>query len=98
MSELPDPPGYSSVRSVLRILVRRKLVTHHEDGPRYVYVPAAPQAEAREHALQHVVRTFFGGSAEQAVAALLKIADANVKPSEIARLREQVRKTRESGR
>lgn len=98
MAELPDPPGYSSVRSVLRILVRRQLVAHHEDGPRYVYAPVAPQSEAREHALKHVVRTFFGGSAEQAVAALLKIADVNVGPSEMTRLREQIRKTRESGR
>src|SRR6185436_946989 len=67
MADLPDPPTYSAVRSILRILAEKKLITHREDGPRYVYLPAVSARSAREEALLHVVGTFFEGSAEQAM-------------------------------
>lgn len=98
MDELPDPPTYSAVRSILRILAGKGLITHREDGPRYVYLPAVNTERARDEALQHVVRTFFDGSAEQAVTALLRISDADLSEAEIARLRERVRKAGRSGR
>ena len=75
MDDLPDPPTYSAVRSVLRILGERGLVRYKEDGPRYVYSPSIPTEAAREDVLAHVVRTYFGGSPEQAVTALLRMSD-----------------------
>ena len=98
MDALPDPPTYSAVRSVLRILAEKGLVTHKEDGPRYVYLPAANPERAREDALKHVIHTFFEGSTEQAVTALLRISDAELDDEEIARLRERIGKARVSGR
>ena len=98
MADLPDPPTYSAVRSILRILEEKELITHEEDGPRYVYLPAVNTERAREDALRHVIRTFFDGSTEQAVTALLRISDAEVSDAEIARLRERIRNARLSGR
>jgi predicted transcriptional regulator len=98
MDDLPDPPTYSAVRSVLRILAEKGLITHREDGPRYVYAPAVNPDSAREDALRHVVRTFFDGSAEQAVTTLLRLSDADLSEAELARLRERVRKARHTGR
>src|SRR5262245_63014100 len=71
MAELPDPPTYSAVRSILRILVEKELITHREDGPRYIYLPAVNTDQARDDALKHVIRTFFDGSTEQAITAVL---------------------------
>lgn len=98
MADLPDPPTYSAVRSILRILAEKDLITHREDGPRYVYVPAVNTDRARDEALQHMVKTFFDGSAEQAVTALLRITDTKLSDAEVARLRERIRKARTSGR
>ena len=98
MDGLPDPPTYSAVRSVLRILAEKGLVTHKEDGPRYVYLPAANPERAREDALKHVIHTFFDGSTEQAVTALLRISDAKLDDDEVARLRDRIAKARVSGR
>jgi BlaI family penicillinase repressor len=98
MADLPDPPTYSAVRSILRILSEKKLITHKEDGPRYVYLPAVSADGAANEALNQVVRTFFDGSADAAVTALLRMSDADLTPSEIARLRERIRKARVSGR
>lgn len=98
MASLPDPPTYSAVRSILRILVGKKLVTHREDGPRYVYLPAVSPNRARDEALLHVVRTFFEGSAEQAVTALLRMSDTRLGDAELARLADLVRKERNTGR
>jgi BlaI family transcriptional regulator, penicillinase repressor len=94
MNELPDPPSYSAVRSVLRILGEKKLIAHREDGPRYVYIPARPTDKAREDVLAHVVRTYFAGSTEQAVTALLRLSDTDLNDAEIARLREKIRRAR----
>ena len=98
MADLPDPPTYSAVRSVLRILGEKGLIRHREDGPRYVYYPAEPTERARDDALAHVVRTYFAGSPEQAVTALLRMSDVEISDAEIERLRSKVRRARESGR
>lgn len=98
MSELPDPPTYSAVRSVLRILGEKDLIRHKEDGPRYVYHPAQTTETARENALAHVVRTYFAGSPEQAVTALLRMSDVDVSDADVARLRETIRRARAAGR
>jgi BlaI family transcriptional regulator, penicillinase repressor len=98
MADLPDPPTYSAVRSILRILMEKELITHREDGPRYVYLPAVNADRARDDALKHVIRTFFDGSAEQAVAAVLRMSDAKLSDTEVDQLRDRIKKARISGR
>ncbi len=94
MQALPDPPTYSAVRSILRILGEKHLIGYREDGPRYVYFPAKPTDKARDDVLAHVVRTYFAGSPEQAVTALLRLSDADISDPELARLRDKVRRAR----
>ncbi len=96
MAALPDPPTYSAVRSILRILGEKKLIAHREDGPRYVYFPAKPTEKAREDMLAHVVDTYFAGSTEQAVTALLRLSDTDLSEADIERLRNTIRRTRRS--
>lgn len=98
MGDLPDPPTYSAVRSVLRILGEKELIRHKEDGPRYVYYPAEPTESAREDMLAHVVRTYFADSPEQAVTALLRMSDVNIEDADVKRLRDTIRRARQSGR
>src|SRR6185503_15254023 len=68
---MPEPPSYSAVRAVLRTLEEKGCIRHEEERLRYVYLPALPREKARGPALGHLVRTFFGGSAEAAVVALV---------------------------
>ena len=98
MGELPDPPTYSAVRSVLRILGEKNLIRYKEDGPRYVYYPAQDTEEARDDVLAHVVRTYFAGSPEQAVTALLRMSDVDMKAEDIERLRASIKDARKTGR
>jgi predicted transcriptional regulator len=98
MADLPDPPTYSAVRSVLRILGEKALIKHREDGPRYIYYPAEPTETAREDVLAHVVRTYFGDSPEQAVTALLRMSDIDLSDAEIKRLRSSIRRARQTGK
>ena len=98
MQALPDPPTYSAVRSVLRILSEKELVGHREDGPRYVYFPTLPTDKTREDVLAHVVQTYFSGSTEQAVTALLRLSDATIGNADLDRLRVKIRRARQSER
>jgi predicted transcriptional regulator len=98
IQDLQDPPTYSAVRSIVRVLEQKGHITHREDGPRYVYLPAVSPERARDEALSHVVRTFFDGSAEQAVTALLRMSDADLSDAELAHLRDRVRTARRNGR
>jgi BlaI family transcriptional regulator, penicillinase repressor len=98
MEGMPDPPGYSAIRATLRVLEEKGHVTHREDGTRYVYSPVAPAEEVREDALKHVVGTFFQGSIEEAVTALLRISDANVSDADMDRLQRAIRDARNEGR
>jgi BlaI family penicillinase repressor len=98
MADLPDPPTYSAVRSVLRILGEKGLIKHKEDGPRYIYYPAESTESAREDVLAHVVRTYFEGSPEQAVTALLRMSDVDLDDTEVKRLRTAIRRARQGGR
>lgn len=98
MEDLPDPPSYSAVRATLRILEEKGHVVHREEGPRYVYAPAVPREEARRAALRHVVRTFFGGSAEQAAVALLGMSEVELTDADLERLAEEIEQARKEGR
>jgi predicted transcriptional regulator len=98
LEALDDPPTYSAVRSILRVLKEKGHITHREDGPRYVYAPAVNRERARSAALDHVVETFFDGSAESALAALLRRSDLELSDPQIERLARQIRQAREEGR
>ncbi len=98
MADLPDPPTYSAVRSVLRILGEKGLIKHREDGPRYIYYPAQSTETAREDVLAHVVRTYFGDTPEQAMTALLRMSDADMSDADVERLRAIIGRARQSGR
>lgn len=98
MDELPDPPTYSAVRSILRILGEKDVVRYKEDGPRYVYLPAESTERSQETAVQHMVDTYFAGSTEQAVTALLRLTDADISEPEIEKLRDKIRRARQGGR
>ena len=98
MEEMPNPPTYSAVRSVVRILENKGHISHREDGPRYVYAPAVKREKARRAALDQLVDTFFEGSSEQALVALLRRSDLDMSESQIERLAKAVRKAGEEGR
>ena len=94
---LPSPPTYSAVRALLRILEEKGHLTHQHDGPRYVYEPVVPVEQASTSALRHLISTFFEGSREQAVAALLEL-DGEIDSDEAKRLRQLIDAARREGR
>lgn len=95
---LPDPPSYSAVRALLRVLEEKGHVAHRQDGPRYVYLPTVPREEARRSALRQLLGTFFDGSAEQAVAALLDMSGRQLSDDELDRLSDLIERARQEGR
>jgi BlaI family transcriptional regulator, penicillinase repressor len=94
MHALPGEPSDSTVRTQLRVLEAKGHVRHEEEGLRFVYMPVAPRRLARRSALRHVVETFFDGSAEKVVAALLGGEAARLSDDELARIAELVNKAR----
>lgn len=90
---LADPPSYSAVRALLRILEEKGHLNHHQDGPRYVYVPTVPRERARATALRQLVRTFFDGSAGAAALALLD-QSSDLSDAELAQLQALVERAR----
>jgi BlaI family penicillinase repressor len=87
---LPNPPGYSAVRALVRILEGKGHVKHREDGARYVYLPCVSTKAASRSALKRILSTFFGGSVDHAVAALLDASDKRLSPAELKNLQEIV--------
>jgi len=87
---LPDKPNYSSVRTILRVLERKGFVRHVEEGLRYVYEPTVPRRAASRSALQRIIRTFFDGSAKDAVAALLDPAAFHLSDEELKELSQMI--------
>jgi predicted transcriptional regulator len=98
MADIPNPPSYSAVRALLRVLETKGHVRREPDGPRHVYLPTVPREKARRAALHQVVHTFFEGSTEQAVAALLDSSDARLGDAELTRLAALIRQARKEGR
>jgi BlaI family penicillinase repressor len=96
--ELPDPPSYSAVRALLRILEEKGHVRHEARDLRYVYMPVLEREKASRSAVRHLVETFFNGSAEKAVAALLDESASKLSKSELARLARMIEKARKEGR
>lgn len=94
LAKLAEKPSYSTVRAQLRVLEEKGHVRHDEHGLRYVYAPAVPRAVARRSALRHLVETFFDGSTEKVVAALLGGEVARISPEELDRLASLIAKGR----
>src|SRR6478609_6043782 len=94
---LPDPPSYSAVRALLRILEDKGHVRHQQDGPRYVYLPTVGRDNAKRSALHHMLKTFFGGSAEQAISALLDESSQKLSDAELDRLARLIDHARSAG-
>lgn len=98
LSALPDPPSYSAVRAMLRILEEKGHVRHEQDGPRYIYMPTIGRDNAQKSAMRHMLQTFFDGSASQAISALLDDHDANLSDTELDRLAAVIAQARKAGR
>jgi BlaI family transcriptional regulator, penicillinase repressor len=94
MEDMPGATSYSTVRTQLRVLERKGHVRHEEHGLRFIYMPATPRRAARKSALRHLVDTFFDGSVEKVVGALLGGEAARLSEDEIERIADQVAKAR----
>ena len=95
---LPDPPSYSAVRALLKVLETKGHLKHRQDGPRYVFFPRLSREKAKKSALKHLVRTFFDGSTEEAVAALLSVSKSELSDEDLDRLKHLIDQARQEGR
>ncbi len=95
---LADPPSYSAVRGMLRLLEEKGFIRHEWQGPRYVYVPTADPEHVRRSAVRHLLKTFFGDSIESAVAAMLGVADTPPTDDELKRLGKLIETSRRGRR
>jgi predicted transcriptional regulator len=98
LENLAEPPSYSAVRALLRLLEERGHVKHVADGSRYVYLPVMTRGEARKKALSHVVATFFGGSVEQAMLTLVESSRSKLSSDELERLAALVERAKMEGK
>jgi predicted transcriptional regulator len=94
LAALPEPPSYSAVRAMLRILEEKGAVKHREDGPRYIFLPTESREKASRSALKRVVQTFFDGSLADTVAALVDQKDGKLDPAELARIEKIIRQAK----
>ena len=98
MENLSDPPSYSAVRALLRVLEEKGHLRHTQDGQRYVYSPTVARERVQRSALRRVLQTFFDNSAEEAVAALLDITHERLSDDELERMEQLIQQTRREGR
>ncbi len=98
LGDLPDPPSYSAVRTMIRVLERKGLLRHRQVGTRYVYRPCQSRDAAARSALAHVLETFFGGSATDAVAAILDASSAKLTDDDLGRLGRIIDRARREGK
>ena len=95
---LADPPSYSAVRTLIRVLEKKGHLRHEQEGVKYVYLPTQSRRQAARSAVQRLLATFFDGSATQAIAALLEVSDSDLTAQETAELRQLIDKLRKEGR
>ena len=94
---MPDPPSYSAVRAMLRVLEEKGHIKHQAEGLKYVYVPVVSRDRAKRSAMRHLLETFFHDQPEQAVATLLDVSSRRLKPQELDRMAELIEKARREG-
>jgi BlaI family transcriptional regulator, penicillinase repressor len=95
---LPNPPGYSAVRAMLRLLEDKGYLKHEQDGPRYIFMPTVAREKARKSALKQMIQTFFDDSATDAVAALLDMSRTKLTSDELDELSRMIDEARKKGR
>jgi BlaI family transcriptional regulator, penicillinase repressor len=95
---MPDAPSYSAVRAMLRVLEEKGHVKHAEEGLKYVYVPVVAREKAKRSAVKHVLDTFFSGSPEQIVAALLDVSSERLTHEELDRMADLIEKAKREGK
>ena len=98
LESMPEPPSYSAVRALLRILEQKGHINHEEREGKYVFMPTVHREKAKQSAIRHLVQTFFNGSSEEAVAALLDSSSAKLSDSELDRLQKLIDKARKGGK
>jgi len=98
LENMPDPPGYSAVRALLRILEQKGHVKHEQIEAKYVFMPTMPREKAKRSAVRHMMQTFFDGSPHDAVAALLDASSSKLSDEELDRLQALIDKARKGGR
>ncbi|UCE20300.1 MAG: BlaI/MecI/CopY family transcriptional regulator [Gemmatimonadota bacterium] len=98
LDNLPDPPSYSAVRALLRVLETKGHLKHRQDGPRYIFSPKLSREKAKKSALRHLVRIFFDGSTEEAVAALLNVSKSELSDEDLERLKHLIDQAKQEGR
>lgn len=95
---MEDAPGYSAVRAMLRVLEEKGHARHQEEGLKYVYLPTVARDKAKRSAMKHLMDTFFAGSPEQAVAALLDVSSTKLTREELDRMSEMIEKAKREGK
>jgi BlaI family penicillinase repressor len=98
LAELPDPPSYSAVRALMKVLESKGHLRHQQQGPAYLYLPTVPADTARRSAVRHLLQTYFGGSAERAMAALLDASQAKLSQAELDRIGRLIETAKKEGR
>jgi len=94
---MPDAPGYSAVRAMLRLLENKGHLTHKQDGRKYIFVPTVPAAQARRSALRNLLQTFFDNSVERAVASLLDLKGSDLSEDDLTRLSRLIDEAKKEG-
>jgi predicted transcriptional regulator len=95
---MPDAPSYSAVRAMLRVLEEKGHIRHQAEGLKYVYLPTVARDKAKRTAVKHVLETFFNGSPEQAVAALLDVASTRLTREELDRMSQLIEDAKKEGK
>lgn len=95
---MADAPSYSAVRTLLRVLEEKGHVRHRAEGLRYVYLPTITREKAKRTAVQHLLKTYFNGSPEQIVAALLDVSSTQLTREELDRMAKMIEKAKREGK
>jgi predicted transcriptional regulator len=95
---MPDAPSYSAVRTLLRVLEEKGHVRHRTEGLRYVYLPTIGREKAKRSAIKHMLKTYFNGSPEQIVAALLDLSSTELTPAELDRMAQMIENAKREGK
>lgn len=98
LEAMEDAPSYSAVRTLLRVLEEKGHVRHRAEGLRYVYTPTVAREKAKRTAVKHLLETYFGGSPEQIVAALLDVSSTDLTPGELDRMAAMIEKAKREGK
>jgi predicted transcriptional regulator len=98
LAAIPDPPSYSSIRALVKVLEDKGHVKHQEDGPRYVFTPSVPRSKARRNAVKHLLQTFFADSAGDAVASLLGESGGKLKSEELDKIEQLIAQARKESK